>query len=103
MQLRNTTKITCPASENNNLIFNYLKNNSFLIFNFSFLLLVTFSCSSHKASLEKVNQRFDRPGHVEKVDKGIYWFQWLGKDTVLNRNMSINLLDIDLEKSGSNI
>lgn len=63
------------------------------------IALFALSCSSHKVILEKVNQRFDRPGSVEKVDKGIYWFHWLGKDVVLDRNMSINLLDIDLEKA----
>lgn len=61
--------------------------------------LLTIGCAHQKAVLESVNQRFDRSGQVQKVDKGIYWFSWLGEDQVLNRNMSINLIDIDLEKA----
>jgi len=63
------------------------------------IAVLMYGCSSHSAVLERVNQRFDRPGKAEKIDKGIYWFSWLGKDQVLDRNMSINLIDIDLAKA----
>jgi len=68
----------------------------FLITAISLLLL---SCSATKQTLQTVNQRFDTKGQAHKVDKGIYWYAWLGQDKLLKRNMSINLIDIDLKKA----
>lgn len=64
-----------------------------------FIGLLLYNCSAHKAPLHSVNKRFDRTGQAKKVAKGIYWYAWLGKDAVLDRNMSINLIDIDLNKA----
>jgi len=58
-----------------------------------------FSCSPTKQTLSSINQRFDTKGTAQKVCKGVYWYAWLGRDTVLRRNMSINLIDIDLNKA----
>lgn len=58
------------------------------------------SCSPTKDILTRVNQRFpNHPGKAEKIAKGIYWYSWLGEDKVLNRQESINVVDIDLDKA----
>lgn len=63
------------------------------------LIALLVGCSATRETLERVNQRFDQPGQVERVAKGIYWYQWLGQDQVLNRPMSLNLIDIDLARA----
>jgi len=63
------------------------------------LSLVLLSCSATRQTLQTIDQRFDTKGRAQKVDKGIYWYAWLGQDKVLKRNMSINLIDIDLNKA----
>lgn len=68
-----------------------------IIFLFFQLLL---SCAPSKELLTRVNQRFPTaPGKMHKVTKGIYWYAWLGRDTILKRNESINVIDIDLKKA----
>lgn len=58
------------------------------------------SCTPSKEILNNVNQRFPTaPGKAEKVMKGIYHYTWLGRDTILKRNASINLIDINLNKA----
>lgn len=67
---------------------------------FSIVLLLLASCSPTKEILTSVNQRFpNHPGKAEKIAKGIYWYSWLGEDKVLNRQESINVIDIDLRKA----
>lgn len=63
---------------------------------FAFTLV---SCSTYKDTLKSVNQRFDQEGQAQQVTKGIYWYKWLGNDQVLDRPLSINVLDIDLDKA----
>jgi|GEM_PF-1117069 len=67
-----------------------------------FIIITTIlaSCSPTKEVLNKVNQRFpSNPGKAEKVTKGIHHYTWLGRDTILKRNASINVIDIDLQKA----
>lgn len=61
--------------------------------------LLVGACTSPNALLQQVNQRFKPDGQVEKVAKGIYWYQWLGYDQVLERNSSLNVLAIDLKRA----
>jgi hypothetical protein len=69
---------------------------------FLFITIVTLlaGCISPKQILKNVNQRFPTaPGKAAKITKGIYQYTWLGRDTVLKRNASINVVDIDLQKA----
>lgn len=77
-------------------------------FNMSLLIglvvMALISCTPHRqVVLNRMNQRFDNPGKVEKILKGVDWYNFLGKDVTLQRNMSINILEIDLDKAAVDI
>lgn len=66
---------------------------------FVLLVVLISSCSTSNQLLDQVNTRFDNPGEKTKLSKGMYWYSWLGFDKVLNRNTSLNIVDIDLAKA----
>jgi hypothetical protein len=68
---------------------------------FSFVVItLMMGCSVPSALLNTVNQRFpNHSGTATKVAKGVTHYAWLGRDTILRRNQSINIVDIDLNKA----
>ncbi len=64
------------------------------------LIILVASCAPAKKILNRVNERFpNAPGKMQKVATGIHWYAWLGRDSILKRNESINVIDIDLKKA----
>lgn len=67
----------------------------------NFLGLLFSLCLNSWAQVDvwAIDNRFDQPAQHTTVDTGIYWHSWLGFDQRLGRNMSINLIDIDLTRA----
>ena len=57
------------------------------------------NCTGTLKISENLNKRFIGEVKKEKVFKGITWYTYLGQDKVLDRAMSFNLVDIDLNKA----
>lgn len=63
-------------------------------------IIAVAGCSASKnTALNPLSQRFEQPCTSQKIMKGVYWLSCLGYDSTLMRNMSINVLDIDLHKA----